>query len=212
MPLPNASQIIARVLGILLVLSVATSAHAQSLAGVKLGAAPITLETLPMKPTVREGNGVEKVTKFKLPNGNNLSVTYDSKANKIRYIELDWNNTPQATNTGVGELFFGQTTLNDIRKRNGSNGFAWKRVVMHQRGEQMIMFNAYEVRNKPGAIVVFVTLINIPEYKASPLGDERLGSLARLNAIILASEDYLDEIWGAEKVYDGTSISIAWPK
>ena len=201
-----------RVLGFLLVLGAGASTQAQSLAGVELGAAPITLETLPMKPIAREGRGATKTSKFKLRNGNELSATYDSKANTIRYIELDWNLAPQATDTGVASLVFGRTTLNDIRRRNGSNGFSWQRVAMQRDGQQLIAFNAYEVRDKPGAIVVFVTLISIPEYEASPLGSDRLGSLARLRAIILASEAYLDEIWGEDKIYDGSSKSIAWPK
>lgn len=191
---------------------ISSDIHAQSLQGIQLGAPPSTLETISLKSIAREGLANIKISKFKLANGNDLSVTYDSKLNKILYIESDWNQSPKGHSTGLPSLTFGVTTLNDIRQRNGSNGFAWRQVAVQRSGDQINLFNAYEIQGKPTSIVVFVTVLSIPEYEAAGAERKKVENLARLHAIILATESYLDQIWGEEKVYDAASKSIPWPR
>ena len=194
----------------LLSLFLPLGAIAQSLTGVSLGAAPSTLEALSMRSVAREGHAQRKATKFILENGNNLSVTYDSKSDKILYIEDDWSLKDEGKLSGMDSLIFGFTTLDDLRQRNGSNGFSWKSIAMHRDGDDVVAFNAYEIRDKPGAIAVFVTVAHLSEYEIAPPERRKISSFLRLHSIILASEEYLDEIWGEEKTYDGSSKSIPW--
>lgn len=91
-------------------------AHAQSLGGVDLGAPPSSLADLAMKPLAREGKGAIKMSKYALPNGNEISVTFDSRQNKILFIELDWDRQRGSQETGVPRLKFGRTSLADLRR------------------------------------------------------------------------------------------------
>jgi hypothetical protein len=150
---------------LLLLLSFPALLSAQSLAGVRLGASPVTIESLPYTPVAREGRGAIKVSKFKLEDGNDLSVTFNSKVNRIVFVELDWNTSSQASQTGVPGLVFGRTTLAEIRRRHGSNGFTWKSVGMQRDGDRVLAFNAYEIRDKPGGVVVYVTAVKIAEFQ-----------------------------------------------
>jgi hypothetical protein len=204
-------QVIVTVLATTIVTTILSlDATAQTLNGVKIGSSPSTLEALQLQPIAREGRGDIKITKFKLSSGNLLSVTYDTRVDKILYIETDWNEMPNARTTGLPGLAFGATTLDDIRRKNGSNGFTWQRMGVQRDGDRLITFNAYEVRQKPGSIVVFVNMLNISEYKAAGSDEKQMSSFLKLHAVILANERYLDQIWGEAKVYDGTSQPIRW--
>ena len=185
-------------------------AASQSLNGVRLRASPATLERLKLQTLAREGQGAIKMSKFELPNGNPMSVTYDSSAEKILFVEVDWNNDSSARETGIPKFVFGKTTLEQIREINGSNGFSWRKVAMQRKGDQLIALNAYEIRNKPNSVVVFVTALSIPEFEATSSDTSQMPKLFRLQAVILATEQYLDFIWGAEKVYDNATKTISW--
>lgn len=199
------------VITVLLIIQLALAeCSAQSLNGVRIGDPASTLQALNLQQISRAGEAGIKVTKFKLPNGNELSVTYDSRADRILYIENDWNLTSQSRAVGASNLAFGSTNLRDIRKMYGSNGFSWKKVFMQRSGNELIMFNAYEIKNKRNGVVVFVTSVDIQEHHSAGADSQLLPQLARLQAIIVADERYLDAIWGEEKIYDGVSRPISW--
>jgi hypothetical protein len=187
-----------------------TFAQAQSLSGIKVGDAPGVLEKLNLKPLAREERGAMKSVKFMLPNGNELSVTYNSRENRIIYIENDWSSKPAGTATDIPTFKFGITTLEDIRRVNGSNGFNWKSTVMQRIEDRMITFNAYKIKSKPNQVAVFVTALSIPEFKNNGSDPSEMAKFFKLDALILAEEDYLDEIWGEEKLYDKDSKPINW--
>jgi len=204
---PKRCVIITALLVIQLVLA---ECSAQSLNGVRIGDSASTLQALNLQQISRVGEAGMKVTKFKLPNGNELSVTYDSRADRILYIVNDWNLTSQSNAVGSSNLVFGSTNLKDIRKMYGSNGFSWKTVFMQRSGNELIMFNAYEIRKKRNGVVVFVTSVDVEEYHSAGADSKLVPKLARLQAVIVADERYLDAIWGEEKIYDGVSRPISW--
>ena len=65
------------------------------------------------------------MTKWVLPNGNDLSVTYNSETDRIVYMEVDWCKKKSALSTGLAKKQFGTTSLRDIRKTFKSNGFTY---------------------------------------------------------------------------------------
>jgi hypothetical protein len=67
-----------------------TAAQSQSLWGIKVGDPPSVLEKINLEPLFREGTGPIKIVKYRLANGNELSVIYNSRENRIIYIENDW--------------------------------------------------------------------------------------------------------------------------
>jgi hypothetical protein len=188
--------------------------HAQTIAGIHLGDSASALEKLGAKPAVRETHGSMETVKYELANGNDLSSTYDRVANRIVYLECDWNRGPKSVNTDFAGFKFGVTTLADIRISTGSNGFSYKSNAMNASQGEMFTFNAYRIKDGPGLVVVFVTAFNIKEVRTKSGNrnptDEEIPKNLKLDALILAEESYLDTIWGAEKVSDKENKPIAW--
>jgi hypothetical protein len=101
------------------------------------------------------------VRKWLLPNGNELSVT-TSESGSIVYMESDWDGQNDETSCDLPGLKFGVTTLSELRKRLGSNGFEFQDragVIRTQGG--IVMLNSYEVE---ATVVTFITKITDKEY------------------------------------------------
>lgn len=182
--------------------------------GVRIGAPIATLQRIGLQPIDRGGSGAVKITKWKLDNGNELSVTYDSVQDRILYMEVDWNQKTSAMSVGIGKLVFGRSTLQQVRRLYKSNGFSYANHMMFEIEGDIVTFNAFELKRTPTLVVVFITKISaetrrhistLPEEK-QVLGE--IGDHFKLDAIAVADESYLDEIWGSEKVYDPKSIAI----
>jgi hypothetical protein len=192
----------------------ASASLAQSLGGISIGDPPAVLERVNLETIARAGTGAMKTVKYKLANGNELSVTYNSRANRILYVESDWNITPDAAATDFPGFKFGNTTLEDIRRVTGSNGFSYQSNAMSKAEGKIRAFNCYEVRNKPGLISCFITVLNVADLRnrigSREVRVEDVSKSAKLEAIILADEEYLDSIWGEEKTYDKDIKPISW--
>ena len=194
-------------LSLALLASFAVDASAQSLGGVSLTKPASSLNALPAA-IAREGKGAIKTHKYQLESGDTLSVTYSSRANRILFVEQDWSgNGPTVSH--VGPFKFGLTTLQDIRQLNGSNGLGWTSTAVLRRGGALVCMNAYEIKGRPGSIVVFATQLD--DAKAH-MGEKDVTGKATLRAIIVANEGYLDSLWGAEKIYDSSAKAIYWPE
>ena len=198
-------------------------ASAQSLSGIRVGDSPTVLEKLNLQALAREGRGPIKTVKYRRANGNELSVTFNTSANRISYIEADWNPSlkPEGAASDIPAFKFGVTTLEDIRRVNGSNGFSWRSRAMMDTDTEIISFNAYEIEGKPNQVAVFVTSLSIPAILSKHTADKdkpnrsemaKMAKFFKLQAIILADKDYLDVIWGEEKFYDKDSKPISWDK
>lgn len=182
--------------------------------GVRIGSSAKSLEKLKLKQIDRSGSGAVKITKWMLPNGNNLSVTYDSVKDRIVYMEVDWCKNNSALSTGLTRKKFGITSLSDIRNTFKSNGFTYAERAFLKNREELVSFNAFELKNRPNIIAIFITSISQEDQDAIRAlhSDEkkldRVSDCFKLVAIALADEAYLDEIWGVEKIYDPTSRPI----
>jgi hypothetical protein len=182
--------------------------------GVRIGAPIATLQKLGLKPIDRSGSGSVKVTKWRLDNGNELSVTYDSVQDRILYMEIDWNGKTSGMSLGMGKLLFGRSILQQIRRLYKSNGFSYANHTMFEIEGDIVTFNAFELRQTPTIVVVFITKISAETRQhISTLPEERqvlgeIGEYFKLDAIAVADESYLDQIWGDNKIYDPKSIAI----
>jgi hypothetical protein len=192
----------------------ASISSAQSIAGIRIGEPASVLDKLNLQPTARAHMGSMDTVKYKLVNGNELSVTYESPAGRIVYLECDWNGNPESVATDFPAFKFGITTLEKIRLANGSNGFSYKSNAMNAANGELFTFNDYSIEDKPGLVAVFVTSLNIAELRKrrdnkEPGADDVAKNLT-LEAVILAQETYLDEIWGKDKISDPEAKPIRW--
>ena len=182
--------------------------------GIRIGANVQSIQKLGLKPIDRSGAGAAKITKWVLKTGNEMSVTYDSERDKILYMEVDWNQRGSSTKVGITRMTFGKTTLEDIRQLYGSNGFSYAKHMMFQVSEGIITFNAFELAQAPSIIVVFITKLSDESRKEiAALPEEQRAVAAipqhfKLDAVAVADESYLDELWGKEKLYDPKSLPI----
>jgi hypothetical protein len=182
------------------------SCSAQSLHGLKVGEPSTTLGPLgaPSDSDTYKGMAVQR---WDLPNGNSLSVTMGK--NGVVFIESDWNGSDDDPWCDLPGLRFGQTTLAELRRRFGSNGFGFKsRGYSAETPDGVVMMNSYEV----GAVVVtFYTKIKRDEFsrlKASGKNPS-LADHAKLDAISIAEDIYATSEWG-ERVYDPAYKKIEW--
>jgi hypothetical protein len=196
------------------ILSFPVGLASQAIAGLQIGDPSSAIDKLYLKPIAQASQDSMETRKFKLADGDELSVTFDSRADKIVYLERDWNKEPKNTPTEFRDFTFGVTTLENIRKANQNNGFAYQKSAMGKAGGRLFTLNAYGLIGKPGLIVVFATSFDIEQVRKElggryPSGDELARSF-KLEGLILAQEVYLDEIWGTEKAYDKDYKPISW--
>jgi hypothetical protein len=185
----------ASIYGLALSFALACAAQAQSLSGLHIG--DNVGQTASLGPAADKGQYKEYAAqRWKLANGNKLSVS--SKADgTIAYIESDWGHESAGGSAGLFGFVFGQTTLNDIRKKLGSNGMAFKnRNPILETASNIVLLNSYEVGS---AMVTFYTVIPKEDFesaKAAANDNEKFGSFAKLDAISIASGEYADKDWG----------------
>jgi hypothetical protein len=183
-------------------------AYAQSLSSLRVGEDVSRLSTLGSAPSANETYKSFTIRKWKLSNENQLSVT-TSQSGKIIYIESDWNGLSNETACDLSGLKFGVTTLSELRKRFGSNGFEFQyRSGVINIPDGIVMMNSYEV----GTIVVtFITKVTEKDYmRLKESGHEGVpADIATLDAISLADADYAKNEWG-DRIYDPNYIKIEW--
>ena len=183
------------------------SANAQSLSGLRIGDDASRLSFL-SKAQASDTYKSFSVRKWNLSNGNELSVT-TSHSGRIVYLESDWGGRNPDPACDLSGLNFGLTTLSDLRKRFGSNGFGFQgrdAVIQIQGG--IAMLNSYEVGTN---IVTFITKVAGDEFlrlKESGQGGA-VADFARLDAISIAEPGYAKGEWG-DRIFDPNYRKIDW--
>jgi hypothetical protein len=195
------------IVALLIAIGHSASASGQSLSSLKIGDPSSKLSALG-KPAAIENEKDTTVRRWVLPNGNELSVTTDM-SDKIVYMESDWNpGRDDTTACDLPGLRFGVTTLTQLRKRFGSNGFAFK----DQAGQLLtedgaVMLNSYEVG---GFVITFYNKVSNKEVaQLNPESQGTIADHARLDAISIASPEYAKREWG-DRVYDPAYKPISW--
>jgi|ERR1035437_460510 hypothetical protein len=181
--------------------------RSQALVGLKVGGASAML--IRLGPPTETGNykGLS-LQRWNLSNGNELSVTVN-KEGKIVYLESDWDGKSDDAGCDLPELHFGLTTLSELRKRFGSNGFGFKgRDPAVKTPDGLVMMNSFEVDT---LVITFYTKINGDEFqrlKASGANPSP-ADYAKLDAISIADDAYAKSEWG-DRVYDPAYKKIEW--
>jgi hypothetical protein len=204
----TATLAIAAVAGVLF----GTNAQAQSLSGIKVGEESASASTINARPLPFKRAAPHEERRWKLPDGNKLSVAADPETKRIVYAEKKWGGGASGKRADFPGFVYGETTLADIRAHAQNNGFAFKERLIDVRPDGLALFNAYEVEGAPSVVVTFVT-------KLSKMDEERLRTgkanvdinrAARLDSIILADAGYLDTLWGDGKLRDKAYKPIRW--
>jgi hypothetical protein len=186
----------------------ATHGYAQSLSGIRIGDEIASADQIGFAPVERNQSGPFAITKWRLPDKNELSITSATNNGKIVYIECDWGRLQSGTYTDFPGLYYGRTSLADIRQRFGNNGFAYgNRTGMRSPDNSFVMFNSYEVENANEVVVTFITKIAPSDIKSAKPNP---AMFAKLDSIILGDAQYLRNIWGSQLVFDPAYHKIAW--
>jgi hypothetical protein len=186
-------------------------AQAQSLSGIKIGDNIASSSSIGMKPVVQNQSGPYLMRRWKLADGNDLSITAERQTGKIVYAETNWGGGTGGRAADFPGFVYGKTTLEDIRNEMDGNGFAYKERMFAETRDGLVLFNSYEVEGSPGLVATFVTKISRKDadrFKRTKNFD--LGKTARLDSIILADVNYLDAIWGDEKLKAESTTPIRW--
>ena len=189
-----------------------TSAQAQSLSGIKVGDEISSTSRLDARPLPSKSVDPQKERRWKLPDGNRLSVAADPGTQKIVYAETKWGGGAHGKPADFPGFVYGETTLADIRAHAQNNGFAFKEHLIDVRPDGLALFNAYEVEGAPGVVVTFVTRLSMKDHERLRNGKANvdINRAARLDAIILADTGYLDTIWGDAKLRGKAYKPIRW--
>jgi hypothetical protein len=163
-----------------------------SMYNLKIGDAQSTLEKIDLEVVARDADMV----KFKTKDGNDFSVT--SENGKIVYMENDWLQDPNAAKPLYSNFEFGKTSLADIRKAFGNNGYTYQSRGPFVAGNDVILFNSFEFESPNNEVLTVVTKVAIGD----DVTEENIAARAKLDAIIIADSKYLESTWGAEKLFD----------
>jgi hypothetical protein len=191
-----------------------TSAQAQSLSGIKVGEEISSATKLAARPLPSKSVAPHEERRWKLPDGNRLSIAADPETKRIVYAEKKWSGGATGRPADFPGFVYGETTLADIRAHAQNNGFAFKERLIDVRPDGLALFNAYEVEGTPGVVVTFVTKLSKKDEgrlrTSKPNMD--INRAARLDSIILADAGYLDTIWGDGKLKDKAYKPIRWER
>lgn len=177
-----------------------------SMSGISIGNNISSLSVIGKPPTMKENVGKYTLEKYPLIDGNKLHVTYSREDRKILYLETYWGDLKTGAPNDFKGFIYGKTTLKDINNRVGNNGYTYsaKPPVSYSDDGELITLSSYELENAIGQVVTFITRVT-PErvkYLNENNIQDGIDEEFRLVSVILADSSYLDEIWGAKKVYD----------
>lgn len=167
-------------------MALAAPASAQSLLGVTLGE--------PIPEGLPEPAGTEVAVPFSRTHWENIegiaiTAVGDVETGEVLFIEL--RPATGATEAGpIRGLSFGETTRDDLYERFGSEGIVFEQVGrVGAFGSIAAYFTSYEIAGRDVALS-FVTI--------QPLADasEDTAGTSTLDSIVVANDEYLNQIWG----------------
>jgi hypothetical protein len=163
-----------------------------SMLGFKINDTKNSLDNIKLKVVAKENDMI----KYRTENGNDFSITLEK--GKIVYMENDWSQDDISKQPLYSNFKFGQTTLSDIRKKFGTNGFVYKNRGHFTTETDLIEFNCFEFDSQNNEILVLITKLSLK----SDITEKNVSDKLKLDAMIIADKEYLDRIWGKEKILD----------
>jgi len=189
-----------------------SGAQSQTLNGIRIGEALPSASRIGAKAIAKVPAGPHEEIRWKLPDGNRLSLATDPEQGKIVYAEQKWGGRPDGKPADFPGFKYGETTLADIRTHAENGGFAFVERLIDDRPDGLRLFNAYEVEGAPGLVVTFVTRMPPKDARRLRKKDATvdINRSARLESIILADAAYLESIWGEAKLKGKAYKPIRW--
>ena len=170
-------------------------AFCQQLSGLSIGESFTQTKLLGFPPSQLNRSGPFLIAKWDMPDGNFLSVTATADG-VIVFLESNWGYGVSGRFTDFPGLVFGKTTLAEVRKLTGSNGFCFlSRGCVSDSGSGIVNFNSYGVSGNNNVVITFITVSDYAMASKDP-------SNAVLDSIIVGYKPYLNGIWGKEKISD----------
>jgi len=167
-----------------------------SMLGLKINDPVSELDKIKLEVVASDKTGKTPMIKYRTENGNDLSVT--SQKGKLVYIENDWLHDTKGNKPLISNFTFGETSLRDIRKAFGTNGFAHAERAPFTTDTDLIEFNCFELDSPNNEELVIVTKLRISDK----ITEDNVADSLKLEAIIIAQKDYMNGLWGKKKVYD----------
>jgi len=184
--------------------SIICFSYSQSFSGIEIGSNINLAKNIGSLPIANSQSGPVDIAKWRLDDGNYLSITSYRNSGKIVFMEIDWNGSPSSVLTDFDGLFFGKTTHNDLINKFSSLGFIYQnRGVTANIEGTTVSFNSYEIKNK-SVVVTFMTSLKI----TNGLNKDNIRNNMYLSSIIIASNDYMNIIWGDKKIYSTNYIPL----
>jgi len=149
--------------------------------------------------------------KWTLPSGNSFSATASPVTGKIVYLEEDQVATSPTNDLPFSGLILGASTLNDIRRRFGSNGTGFASNFETLQAGALIGINCYELHHAPGVFLVFVTRLSLSDEAKVSAPSHITSGDGILVSVIVAEKTYLQEIWGSRLLNDPNYKPIDLP-
>jgi hypothetical protein len=163
-----------------------------SMFGLKVGDSKNSMNKIKLKVVAKDG----EMIKYQAINGNAFSVTCEN--GKVVYMENDWLQDTSARQPLFSNFKFGQTTLRDIRKKFGTNGFTYEGRQHFDTQTDLIEFNYFEFNSPNNELLITITKIPL----VANVTEENVADNLKLDAIIIADKFYCDRQWGKKKLYD----------
>ncbi len=134
-----------------------------------------------------------------------MSVTTQAASGDVLYIEI-WREATQGTApTPISGMYFGETTLDDIRTRFGSDGLVFgDRGSVGLADQNAAFFTSYEIAGTEG-VISFVTVMPLTDATQETAGQSVLDS------VILGHAPYLQTIWGLNRGLSAGYLPIPDP-
>ncbi|MEO7990717.1 MAG: hypothetical protein ABI663_14310 [Chryseolinea sp.] len=163
-----------------------------SMLGLKINNTKSSLDKIKLKVVAKENDMI----KYRTENSNDFSITTEN--GRIVYMENDWLQEEKGQQPLYSDLKFGETSLSDIRKKFGTNGFMYKNRGPFTTETDLIEFNCFEFDSPNNEILVMITKVSLK----SEVTEENVADQLKLDAMIIADKGYLDRTWGKEKILD----------
>lgn len=186
-------------ISLLLLTIILVSVSSVSMLGIELYDSRKAVEDLKL-PVVGKEPGI---VKYRTKNGNDLSVTFEN--NMVVYMENDWSLQLEGVKPLYSNFTFGKTSLYDIRKEYGTNGFSYVNRSISTSETDLISFDCFEFDSKKNEVLVVITGVSMADENVNV---DNFSKKMKLLAIVIADKAYLDKIWGEEKIFSANYKKI----
>jgi len=181
--------------------------QAQSLWSVPVGGTASALSHLGPVAGEDKYRGMD-IFRWVLSNKNQFTATVNADG-EVVYVESDWFGTSDETGSDLAGLKFGVTTLADLRRRFGNDGFTFRTRASGVRTEDgLAMMTSWEFDK---VVVTFYTKVNSQDLARTQAegSKESTADCARLYAISMASAAYARSEWGG-RLGEASSKKTVW--